>query len=360
MRRKILLGAGILILLLGFMGSAWARKSLLERARDRFEPIPKTPPALSKNPLTPEKIELGKMLYFDPRLSASGVISCNTCHNMGLGLVDLQETSIGHAWQKGGRNAPTLLNARFNTVHFWDGRGEDLAEQALDPVQGAMRMNNTPERVLATLKSLPQYVELFEKVFRGYKDAVTFVNVGYAFEAFIATLITPNARFDQYLRGDQNALTAEEKEGLEVFINKGCATCHKGVNLGGNDYKPFGLVEKPGAGLLPPGDKGRYRVTKTASDEFMFKVPSLRNIELTPPYFHSGKVWGLRDSVEVMGVVQVGVGMNEEEMDKITAFLRTLTGEQPKLEYPILPPNTDATPRPTPGITAEEAVGKYK
>lgn len=363
MWRKILLGAGILILLLGFMGSAWARKSLLERARDRFEPIPKTPPALMRNPLTPDKIQLGKMLYFDSRLSASGVISCNTCHNMGLGLVDLQEASIGHAWKKGGRNAPTLLNARFNTVHFWDGRGEDLAEQALDPVQGAMKMNNTPERVVATLKSLPQYVELFEKVFGGdprLGDPVTFGNVGYALEAFLATLITPNARFDQYLRGDQNALTAEEKEGLEGFINKGCATCHKGVNLGGNDYKPFGLVEQPGADLLPPGDKGRYTVTKTASDEFLFKVPSLRNIALTPPYFHSGKVWGLRDAVEIMGVVQVGVKMNNEEMDKITAFLRTLTGEQPKVEYPILPPNTDATPRPAPGITAEKAVGTYK
>jgi cytochrome c peroxidase len=286
MRRKLLLGAGILILLLGFMGSAWARKSLLERAHDRFEPIPKTPPALGKNPLTPDKIHLGKMLYFDPRLSASGVISCNTCHNMGLGLVDLQEASIGPAWQKGKRNAPTLLNARFNTVHFWDGRGEDLAEQALDPVQGSMRMNNTPERVVATLKSLPKYVELFEKVFGGdprLGDPVTFANVGYALEAFIATLITPNARFDQYLRGDRSALTAEETDGLRLFIDKGCATCHKGVNLGGNDYKPFGLVEKPGADLLPPGDKGRYRVTKTASDEFVFKVPSLRNVELTPP-----------------------------------------------------------------------------
>jgi cytochrome c peroxidase len=221
-------------------------------------------------------------------------------------------------------------------------------------------MNNTPERVVATLKSLPRYGELFQKIFRGERDPVTFVNVGYALEAFVATLITPNARFDQYLRGDQNALTAEEKEGLRLFLNKGCATCHKGVNLGGNDHKPFGLVEKPGADLLPPGDKGRYTVTKTASDEFVFKIPPLRNIALTPPYFHSGKVWGLRDAVEVMGVVQVGVEMNEEEMDKITAFLRTLTGEQPKLEYPILPPNTDATPRPAPGITAEKAVGKYK
>lgn len=359
MRRKIIVGVGILVLL-GFAGSVWARKSLLERARDRFEPIPESVPALATNPLTPEKIQLGKMLYFDPRLSVSGVISCNTCHNMGLRLVDLQEVSIGHAWQKVGRNAPTLLNTRFNLVHFWDGRGEDLAEQTLDPVQGAMRMNSTPEQVVATLKSLPPYVELFQKVFRGEKDPVNFANIGYALEAFLATLNTPNARFDQYLRGDQNALTAQEKEGLELFLDKGCATCHKGVNLGGTEYKPFGLVEKPGAELLPPGDKGRYKVTKTESDEFVFKVPPLRNVELTPPYFHSGKIWGLRDAVEVMGVVQVGLEMNGEEMDKITAFLRTLNGEQPKVEYPILPPNTDLTPRPAPGITTEKAVGKHK
>jgi len=360
MRRKILLGAGILILLVGFMGSAWARKSLLERARDRFEPIPKTPPALMRNPLTPDKIQLGKMLYFDPRLSASGQISCNTCHNLGLWGVDRQETSTGHAWQKGPRNTPTVLNARFNIAQFWDGRAEDLAELNMNAVQGALQIHNTPEQVITTLKSLPQYVELFQKVFRGEKDTVTFANVGHAIEAFEATLLTPNARFDQYLRGDENALTAEEKEGLRLFLDKGCATCHKGVNLGGNDYKPFGLVEKPGADLLPPGDKGRFTVTKTASDEYVFKIPSMRNIALTQPYFHSGKVWGLRDAVDVMGVVQVGVEMNDEEIDKITAFLRTLTGEQPKVESPILPPNTDKTPRPSRGITGEKAVGTYK
>ena len=348
MLRKMLLGAGIVVLL-GCIGSAWAREGLLGNARSLFQPIPTATPALRKNPLTPEKIELGKMLFFDPRLSASGLISCNTCHNMGLGGVDLQETSTGHAWQKGPRNAPTVLNARFNIAQFWDGRAKDLAEQAMSPVQSAVEMNNTPERVVATLKSLPRYVELFQKVFRGYRDPVTFVNVGYAIEAFEATLLTPNARFDQYLKGDRNALTAEEKEGLQLFIDKACATCHNGVNVGGAGYRPFGLVERPGADILPPGDKGRFMVTKTASDEFVFKVPSLRNIELTPPYFHSGKVWRLRDAVAVMGVVQVGTDLSDKEVDKITVFLRTLTGEQPSVKYPILPPNTDATPRPSPG-----------
>jgi len=348
MLRKMLLGAGIVVLL-GFMGSAWARVGLLGNARSLFQPIPTTTPALRKNPLTPEKIELGKMLFFDPRLSASGRISCNTCHNMGLGGVDLQETSTGHSWQKSPRNAPTVLNARFNIAQFWDGRAKDLAEQATGPVQGAVEMNNTPERVVATLNSLPQYVELFQKAFPAPGDPVTFVNVGYAIEAFGATLLTPNARFDQYLKGDRNALTAEEKEGLQLFIDKACATCHNGVNVGGAGYRPFGLVERPGADILPPGDKGRFMVTKTASDEFVFKVPSLRNIELTPPYFHSGKVWRLEDAVAVMGVVQIGTDLSDKEVDKITVFLRTLTGEQPSVKYPILPPNTDATPRPSPG-----------
>ena len=348
MLRKMLLGAGIVVLL-GFMGSAWARVGLLGNARSLFQPIPTTTPALRKNPLTPEKIELGKMLFFDPRLSASGLISCSTCHNLGLGGVDTQETSTGHAWQKGPRNAPTVLNAVFNVAQFWDGRAKDLAEQATGPVQGAVEMNNTPERVVATLNSLPQYVELFQKAFPAPGDPVTFANVGYAIEAFEATLLTPNARFDQYLKGDRNALTVEEKEGLRLFIDKGCATCHNGVNVGGAGYRPFGLVERPGADILPPGDKGRFMVTKTASDEFVFKVPSLRNIELTPPYFHSGKVWRLEDAVAVMGVVQIGTDLSDKEVDKITVFLRTLTGEQPSVKYPILPPNTYETQRPSPG-----------
>jgi len=345
MQRKILLGAGILVLL-GFMEAAWAQDALLQKAQSKFEPIPETPPALKNNPLNREKIELGKMLFFDPRLSASGLISCSTCHNLGLGGVDVQETSTGHAWQKGPRNAPTVLNAVFNVAQFWDGRAKDLAEQAMGPVQAGVEMNNTPERVVATLNSLPQYVELFQKAFPRERDPVTFVNVGKAIEAFEATLLTPNGRFDQYLRGNVKALTAEEKEGLRLFFNKGCVICHFGVNVGGAVYRPFGVVEKPGADILPPGDKGRFAVTKTASDEFVFKVPSLRNIELTTPYFHSGKIWRLEDAVDIMGDVQLGTDLNDKEIDKISAFLRTLTGMQPEVTVPILPPNTDHTPHP--------------
>ena len=321
-------------------------KELLKEARGYFEPLPSKPPRLKDNPLTPAKIELGKMLYFDPRLSASHLISCNTCHNLSLAGVDVLETSIGHLWQKGPRNAPTVLNAVFNTAQFWDGRAKDLKEQAKGPVQASVEMSNTPERVVATLKSIPEYVEMFKKAFPGEKDPVTFDNVARAIEAFEATLITPDSPFDRFLKGDLKALSREEKEGLRLFMAKGCANCHNGVNVGGNMYAPFGVVEKPGADILPPGDKGRFAVTKTASDEYVFKVPSLRNIELTYPYFHSGKVWKLEDAVAIMGSAQLGAELSPDEVRKITAFLKTLTGKQPQVTLPILPPSTDRTPKP--------------
>ncbi len=336
----------LLILLVIVIGGAWAQDDLQKKAQNLFKPIPKTPPELKDNPLTPEKIELGKMLYFDPRLSASHLISCNTCHNLGTGGVDLQETSTGHGWQRGPRNAPTVLNSVFNIAQFWDGRAKDLAEQAKGPVQATVEMSNNPERLVATLKSMPLYVDLFKKSFPNEKDFTTFDNVVKAIEAFEATLITHNSRFDRYLKGDVSALNTEEKEGLKIFIEKGCTGCHNGVNIGGNGYFPFGVVERPGADILPPGDKGRFMVTKTASDEYVFKVPSLRDIELTPPYFHSGKVWSLKEAVSVMGSAQLGIQLTDKEVDKITEFLRTFTGDQPKVEYPILPPNTDNTPRP--------------
>ncbi len=349
MRRETLFTTVIILVIV--MGNARAQDDLLKKTQTLFKPIPSTPPALKNNPLTSEKIELGRMLYFDPRLSASGLISCNTCHSVGLGGVDIQETSTGHAWQRGPRNAPTVLNAVFNIAQFWDGRARDLAEQAKGPMQATVEMSSTPERVVITLRSMPTYGELFKKAFPNDKDSVNFDNAVKAIEAFEATLLTPNSRFDQYLKGNINALNAEQKDGLRLFIDKGCASCHNGINVGGNSYRPFGVVEKPGADILPLGDKGRFVVTKTVSDEYVFKVPSLRNIELTSPYFHSGKVWSLKQAAAVMGTSQLGIQLNDEEVSKITAFLLTLTGEQPKVEYPILPPNTDKTPHPILGKT---------
>ncbi|MBX6423981.1 cytochrome-c peroxidase [Thermosulfurimonas sp. F29] len=340
------IGLLLVVLGLGFSGARAGDQELLAEARQYFKPLPDKPPALRNNPLTPAKIELGKMLYFDPRLSASHLISCNTCHNLSLAGVDIQETSTGHMWQRGPRNAPTVLNAVFNTAQFWDGRARDLEEQAKGPVQASVEMSNTPERVVATLKSIPEYVEMFRRAFPGEKDPVTFDNVAKAIEAFEATLLTPDAPFDRFLKGDLSALNPEEKEGLRLFMEKGCANCHNGVNVGGGMYAPFGVVERPGADILPPGDKGRFAVTKTASDEYVFKVPSLRNVALTYPYFHSGKVWRLEDAVAIMGTAQLGAELSPAEVKKITAFLRSLTGKQPEITLPILPPSTDRTPKP--------------
>ncbi len=319
---------------------------LMTKATAIFKPLPDKAPEKEDNPVTPDKVELGKMLYFDPRLSASDLISCNTCHNLGTGGVDLQETSVGHAWQKGPRNAPTVLNSAFNVAQFWDGRAKDLAEQAKGPMQATVEMSSTPENVERKLQSMPAYVEYFNKTFPGEENPVNFDNVVMAIEAFETTLLTPDSPFDKYLKGDAAALTDNQKEGLDLFITKGCASCHNGVNIGGGGYFPFGLVEKPSDEVRPPGDKGRYAVTKTKSDEYAFKVPTLRNIELTPPYFHSGKVWNLEEAVVIMGNAQLGTTLTAEEAGKITDFLRSLTGKQPEVVFPILPPVGPDTPRP--------------
>ena len=327
-------------------GASAQAADLRAEALELFKPIPSMVPAVKNNAVTGEKVELGKMLFMDPRLSSSQLISCNTCHNLGMGGDDNLETSIGHGWAKGPRNAPTALNAVFNVAQFWDGRAEDLKAQAKGPVQAGVEMNNKPEMVVKTLKSIPQYVERFETAFPGEKDAVTFDNMAKAIEAFEATLITPASRFDQYLEGNDAIMTAEEKNGLKLFMDKGCAACHAGVNFGGEGYYPFGVVEKPGSDILPEGDKGRFAVTKTADDNYVFRAGPLRNIELTAPYFHSGKVWDLEQAVAIMGESQLGEKLNKKEVSAITSFLKTLTGEQPKVVYPILPPSTAATPKP--------------
>jgi len=335
-----------LALSLGVLAGSAAADDLMDRAKSTFEPIPKYPPVIDGNELTQSKVELGKMLFFEPRLSSSHLISCNTCHNVGLGGDDELAVSIGHGWQKGPRNSPTVFNAVFNAAQFWDGRAADLAEQAKGPVQAGVEMSSTPDRVVATLNSMPEYVERFEDAFPGQENPVSFNNMAVAIEAYEATLITPDAAFDKYLRGDSSALNETEKEGLALFMDRGCTACHSGVNLGGQNYYPFGLVARPGAEILPEGDKGRFSVTETASDEYVFRASPLRNIELTAPYFHSGAVWSLEEAVAVMGTAQLGTELNDGEVKSIVAFLKTLTGEVPEVRYPILPPSTSKTPRP--------------
>jgi len=323
-----------------------AADALREAATGIFKPLPSTIPALKENTVTPEKVELGKALFFDPRISASGVFSCYSCHNLTTGGDDNMETSIGHGWQKGPRNSPTVLNAVLNEAQFWDGRAEDLAAQAKGPVQAGVEMANTPENVVTTLKSMPDYETWFATSFPGEADPVTFDNMAKAIEAFEATLLTP-APFDAYLNGDDNAMTAEAKAGMQLFIDKGCSSCHSGVNVGGHGYYPFGLIEKPGSEILPEGDKGRFAVTETVDDEYVFRASPLRNIALTAPYFHSGKVWDLSVAVEIMAESQLGESLAPQETAQIVAFLDSLTGTMPEVTLPVLPAETATTPQPT-------------
>lgn len=338
----------VIVAVVGASGPSLAADDLMAAAQAQFKPIPAIAPALPGNPATPAKLLLGEMLYFDPRLSASHAISCNSCHNIGLGGVDVQETSIGHRWQRGGRNAPTVFNAVFNTAQFWDGRAKDLEAQAGGPVVNPVEMASPTAHVAEQLAATPGYFTAFKTAFPDAANPVTLENSQRAIAVFEATLITPNAPFDKYLKGDTAALNATQKSGLKLFMDKGCAACHNGINVGGGRYAPFGVVEKPGASFLPPGDKGRFMVTKTASDEYVFKVPTLRNIALTAPYFHTGKCWDLRQAVAVMGVSQLGAQLTDDEIDRITSFLGSLTGEQPIVTYPVLPPSVAATPQPEP------------
>jgi cytochrome c peroxidase len=325
---------------------ALGSEDTMKRAQALFKPIPVKAPTLKGNPANPAKVELGHKLFFDPRLSASQLISCNTCHNVGLGGADLQETSIGHLWQKGPRNAPTVFNAVFDVAQFWDGRAKDLQAQAKGPVQASVEMNNKPENVVTTLQSIPGYLPLFKKAFPGATAPISFDNMAKAIEVFEATLLTPDSSFDRYLQGKQAALSPEQAKGLRLFLDKGCVTCHGGVNVGGAGYYPFGVRQAPSAEIRPVGDTGRFKVTNTESDKYVFKAPSLRNVAITQPYFHSGTVWKLNDAVAIMGSAQLGIKLTAEDTGQIAAFLHALTGRQPNVIYPLLPPNSDATPHP--------------
>ena len=341
--------------------TAAAADPLRDQANGLFEPIPEAAPALPGNPAIPEKIALGRMLYFDPRLSESRAMSCNTCHNISMGGVRASPAERGPL---GGRNVPTVLNAVFNNSQFWDGRAADLKEQAVTSVManpkalipargGAIipspaEMNIARQHAVEELKTIPGYVDAFKKAFPSEADPVSYDNVGRAIAVFEATLTTPGAPFDRWLKGDDNALSDTQKQGLKIFIDKGCSNCHNGINMGGGMFARFGVAKDPGPELLPPDDVGRFAITKEASGKYVFKVPSLRNVELTAPYFHSGHIFDLKQAIAVMGESQLGQKLDEGERDKIAAFLTSLTGRQPEITLPILPPRGAATPRPQP------------
>jgi len=287
------------------------------------------------------KVELGKQLFFEPRLSKSGFISCNSCHNLATGGVDNLPSSIGHGWQLGPINSPTVFNSRYNVAQFWDGRAKDLQEQAGGPIENPGEMASSHELAIDVLASIPGYVDGFDKVY-GSKE-INVDRVTDAIAAFEETLVTPNSRFDKWLKGDDGAITKAELEGYELFKAKGCTTCHMGAAVGASLFQKMGLVkpyETDNEAL------GRYDVTKQESDKMFFKVPTLRNVELTYPYFHDGTLWDLKDVVKVMADIQLGIPVDDVEADKIVAFLKTLTGEIPEVTIPVLPPSTPATPKP--------------
>ena len=330
------------------MPAAALAGDLRQDASAIFRPIDAASVAavVKNNEITPAKVELGRKLFFDPRLSKSQIISCNSCHNLGTGGVDAGPTSIGHGWARGPRRAPSVLNAVFNVAQFWDGRAVDLKAQAKGPVQADVEMNNTPDQVEKTLRSMPAYVADFRAAFPGDSNPASFDNMAKAIEAFEATLTTPNSRFDKFLVGDSAALGDREKQGLRLFLDKGCASCHGGANIGGNGYFPFGVAQKPQPEILPVSDTGRQKVTGSQADQFVFRSAPLRNVALRAPYFHTGRIWTLEEAVDVMAKDQLGQTLSQDEIGAMVAFLGTLTGDQPKVQYPSLPPRTKDTPRP--------------
>ena len=302
------------------------------------EPIQPINPANITNPAL---VHLGMQLYFDPRLSKSGFISCNSCHNLSMGGTDNLKTSIGHNWAQGPISAPTVLNSSLNVAQFWDGRASDLKAQAGGPIANPGEMGFTHELAVKTLSTIPGYVEEFKKVFG--TDKITIDEVTKAIAAFEETLVTPNSRFDQWLKGDKNAITAQELKGYELFKSSGCVACHNGPAVGGNSFQKMGVVE-PYKGSAD----GRAAVTGKDADRFNYKVPTLRNIELTYPYFHDGEAKTLSEAVETMGRIQLGRNFSKEENADIVAFLKTLTGDQPSFKLPQLPPSGPDTPSPQP------------
>jgi len=293
------------------------------------------------------KVELGKKLFFEPRLSKSGWITCNSCHNLSTGGADNLPSSIGHKWFLGPINSPTVLNSKFNLAQFWDGRAKDLKEQAGGPITNPLEMGSNHELAVSVLQSIPEYVQWFSEVYGTndmYVDGkINIDQVTDAIAAFEETLTTPNSKFDHWLNGYEDAINETEEEGYKLFKDKGCIACHNGVGVGGGSYQKFGIAK--------PYDKdthtlGRYNVTKEEKDKYYFKVPLLRNIELTSPYFHDASTWDLNEAVKIMAEYQLGITVTDGETSKIVAFLRTLTGDQPSVIFPILPPSTATTPEP--------------
>lgn len=343
MKSKFLVFSAAAVIL-GSVSLANADAALRAAATDAgLAPLPTTQSGVEKilqengvkfSKFSEAKAELGKKLYFEPRLSKSGIISCNTCHNLGLGGTDGVEAAVGHRWTANPHhlNSPTVFNSVFNAIQFWDGRAGDLANQAKGPIEAEAEMATPAKLAVERIASLPEYVSEFKKVY----GKVSFDNIADAIATFERTLITPNSKFDKFLQGDDKALSKNEKAGLKLFIDKGCTTCHTGVNLGGQ-MQSFEVAAKYKFASI--GDfKG--------DENGLVKTPTLRNVALTAPYFHNGAIWSLQEAIKEMGSVQLGIKISNSEAKKIEAFLHALSGEIPQVTYPQLPASTKKTPKP--------------
>jgi cytochrome c peroxidase len=304
------------------------------------ETLPATAPAPADNPTTEAKVELGQMLYHDPRLSSTGTVSCSSCHNTMLGGEDNRPNSMGVNGQTGGRSAPTVWNAAFNKVQFWDGRAASLEDQAAGPVTNPIEMGmKSWDEVVARLNAIEGYKDAFAKAF-GTDSTITKDNTTKAIAAYERTLITPNSPYDRYAGGDTSALTEQQVRGMNKAVELGCTGCHSGPAFNGaGTFQRFPVIDNAyfAAQYHFKKDKGLAEVTKKAEDEHLWKVPTLRNIALTAPYFHNGSVKTLDKAVQVMGKVQLGKDLSKEEIADIVAFLNSLTGEFPKQKMPTLP-----------------------
>ena len=324
-------------------------KALLERAQATFKPLPDLAEMQKVRPFTEEQVKLGQQLWYENRLSKGNTVSCNSCHNLATAGVDNMPTSAGHKSQFGARNSPTALNAALLGSQFWDGRAADVEEQAGGPLLNPVEMANATEAdAAAKIAGIPEYQEKFKAAFPE-DGAVSFKNITTALGAFERTLLTPT-RWDDYLKGNVSALSEQERKGVRAFMDNGCMSCHSGVNLGGTMFQKFGLVDGPYWKHIddPKHDKGRADVTKKAEDEFFFRVPGLRNVERTYPYFHNGSVWELDKAVNIMAKAQLGKTLAPEDTENIVAFLKALSGNVPESArtMPELPVSHDVKSQP--------------
>lgn len=314
---------------------------LLAAAQKQFRPLPKDA-ATADNPVTPERVSLGRKLFFDPRISDDGTVSCHRCHLASLYGCDGLAGSIGAHDFHAPRNAPTVLNSALQLAIHWRGELKTVEEQAQKALIGPAFANKDYATVVARLKAIPGYAEPFQKAFPDDSNPISEKNWGKAIGAYERTLVTPS-RFDDYLVGKSDSLSPAERHGLQLFLSVGCADCHNGVGIGGGSFEKFGVVEEYWkATASKKNDQGRKDVTQQDSDQYVFKVAILRNVAMTAPYFHDGSVKNLPDAVKVMSRVQIGRVLSDDEATAIVAFLQALTGTLPRdfAESPTLPPGS--------------------